>query len=222
MEADYYEVTSELDAREILRYLNDLGIHNISGEVLKYFMTDLKKFIKYDLQKKHKSDDKENYEIQGPERLHSASTFCSRIRSKNLEKGKLQCTRECHSTRVQSAPSLSRSAAAAADAPRRSCSCVRMESMPRLATATKTQTTSSTNLIKVSKQPSQKKCDPVALYHYYSAVWERHREQLPGTSRRQDLRWQTRQRMAGMLPKPTTNQMTEKLKVEHKHGKKKP
>lgn len=41
MDDDYYEVTAELDAREILRYLNNLGIHNISGEVLKYFITGL-------------------------------------------------------------------------------------------------------------------------------------------------------------------------------------
>lgn len=39
MNTEYYAVTSELDAREVLRYLNDLGIHNISGEVLKYFIT---------------------------------------------------------------------------------------------------------------------------------------------------------------------------------------
>ncbi|CAG4972108.1 unnamed protein product [Parnassius apollo] len=36
---DYYEITTQLDAREILRYLNNLGIQNISGEVLKYFIT---------------------------------------------------------------------------------------------------------------------------------------------------------------------------------------
>lgn len=36
---DYCDITSQLDAREILRYLNDLGIRNISGEVLKYFIT---------------------------------------------------------------------------------------------------------------------------------------------------------------------------------------
>lgn len=39
MDDEYYRLTSELDAREILRYLNNLGIHNISGEVLKYFIT---------------------------------------------------------------------------------------------------------------------------------------------------------------------------------------
>lgn len=38
-EDDYCEVTSQLDAREILRYLNNLGIRNINGEVLKYFIT---------------------------------------------------------------------------------------------------------------------------------------------------------------------------------------
>lgn len=38
---DYNELTSQLDAREILRYLNHLGIHNISGEVLKYFITGI-------------------------------------------------------------------------------------------------------------------------------------------------------------------------------------
>lgn len=36
---DYYNITSEIDAREVLRYLNDLGIRNISGEVLKYFIS---------------------------------------------------------------------------------------------------------------------------------------------------------------------------------------
>lgn len=41
MDNEYHQVTSQLDAREILRYLNNLGIHNISGEVLKYFITGL-------------------------------------------------------------------------------------------------------------------------------------------------------------------------------------
>lgn len=41
MNEEYYLLTSELDAREILRYLNNLGIHNISGEVLKYFITGI-------------------------------------------------------------------------------------------------------------------------------------------------------------------------------------
>lgn len=41
MNDNYYEVTAEIDAREILRYLNNLGIHNVSGEVLKYFITGL-------------------------------------------------------------------------------------------------------------------------------------------------------------------------------------
>lgn len=36
---EYYQITSQLDAREILRYLNDLGIQNISGQVLKYFIS---------------------------------------------------------------------------------------------------------------------------------------------------------------------------------------
>lgn len=40
MENDKYaELTYLLDARQVLRYLNSLGIHNISGEVLKYFIT---------------------------------------------------------------------------------------------------------------------------------------------------------------------------------------
>lgn len=39
MDDEYYRLTSELDAREILRYLNNLGIHNINGEILKYFIT---------------------------------------------------------------------------------------------------------------------------------------------------------------------------------------
>nr|XP_032515336.1 LOW QUALITY PROTEIN: uncharacterized protein LOC116768667 [Danaus plexippus plexippus] len=81
---DYCDITSQLDAREILRYLNNLGIKNISGEALKCFITDLKKLIKYDLQ--HKNGDNDNKykqpELNGPERLHSASTFSSRIRSK--------------------------------------------------------------------------------------------------------------------------------------------
>lgn len=39
MEERYYDITAEIDAREILRYLNELGIRNISGEVLKHFIT---------------------------------------------------------------------------------------------------------------------------------------------------------------------------------------
>lgn len=35
----YHDITSDLDPREILRYLNHLGIHNVSGQVLKYFIT---------------------------------------------------------------------------------------------------------------------------------------------------------------------------------------
>ncbi|OWR54566.1 hypothetical protein KGM_213684 [Danaus plexippus plexippus] len=39
---DYCDITSQLDAREILRYLNNLGIKNISGEALKCFITVIK------------------------------------------------------------------------------------------------------------------------------------------------------------------------------------
>lgn len=42
---DYSDITSQLDAREILRYLNNLGIRNISGEVLKYFITGKQFYI---------------------------------------------------------------------------------------------------------------------------------------------------------------------------------
>lgn len=42
---NYEDITSHLDARDILRYLNYLGIFNISGEVLKYFITGNKSCI---------------------------------------------------------------------------------------------------------------------------------------------------------------------------------
>lgn len=159
MDSDYYQVTSQLDAREILRYLNNLGIHNISGEVLKYFITgllsklfycftknrslytltirqyhvsDLKKLIKYDLENRTNTPSAhEREETPGLERLHSASTFSSRTRSKLSDGVSLTCSRECQKKRrvltvrnYQSVPNL-----VLTDGDkqlRRACSCVRV------------------------------------------------------------------------------------------------
>lgn len=56
-------------------------------------------------------------------------------------------------------------------------------------------------VIKVSKQPTNKKCDPVSLYHYYMSLWAKYKPNVPGENNWSDLRWQIRQKMAGSFPK---------------------
>ncbi|CAH0750117.1 unnamed protein product [Diatraea saccharalis] len=211
MDTEYYEVTSELDPREILRYLNNLGINNISGEILKYFITDLKKLIKYDLQqKKEKSSLESKPEPCGPERLHSASTFSSRIRSKCQENISEVCGRVCHKRKtytvrnIHSAPVLGlHRKENFSDKPlRRFCSCSRVEKKPD-PVSKEIPPASSSNLIKVPKQPQKKKCDPVSLYHYYTALWAKYKPNVPGENDWSDLRWSVRQKMAGNAPKLT-------------------
>ncbi|CAG4985652.1 unnamed protein product [Colias eurytheme] len=212
---DYVDLTSQLDAREILRYLNYLGIHNISGEVLKYFITDLKKLIKYDLQQKSQSGNK-HMKHDGPERLHSASTFSSRSRSKAYD-GVLCCNKECRGPRrpltvrnVQSSPNLGQKEEE--KPPRRSCSCVRVEKKTEVSKEpSKTTVTLSDNLIKVPKPQPKKKCDPVSLYHYYSSLWEKYKPNVPGENDWADIRWRIRQKMVGC-----DTQSSSKATVHHK------
>ncbi|CAB3223818.1 unnamed protein product [Arctia plantaginis] len=222
MEINYYELTSELDPREVLRYLNNLGIHNISGEVLKYFITDLKKLIKYDLQQKNLNH--ETVSLQGPERLHSASTFSSRIRSKVQDGAPLQCTRECHNTNkvthvrnIQSAPNLRRQKPEEKPL-RRACSCVRVEKKPGLF-KDKSTTSTNNNLIKVNKPPVIKKCDPVTLYHYYTSLWNKYKTNVPGENDWSDLRWSIRQKMAGNVPMQVANKVPESQRDKQQTAK---
>ncbi|XP_068632745.1 centriolar and ciliogenesis-associated protein hyls-1 [Battus philenor] len=200
---DYYEITSQVDAREILRYLNNLGIHNISGEVLKYFITDLKKLIKYDLQQRIENVNTKNSFALGPERLHSASTFSSRSRSRSAitdtccskQSGKRSIKLDIRN--IQSAPDIAHSKQFLQS--KRSCSCTRNENKlvaankePRKITPTLTN-----NLIKIPKQPIKKKCDPVSLYHYYTSLWAKFKPNVPGENNWSELRWSIRQKMAG-------------------------
>ncbi|XP_053612519.1 uncharacterized protein Hyls1 [Plodia interpunctella] len=218
MELDYYTVTSELDAREVLRYLNHLGIRNISGEVLKYFISDLKKLIKYDLQQKENlGNDKQIYTI-GPERLHSATTFSSRRRSKANEEVSMCCSRECanhkfkHINRLtHSTPNIPRKVETTNIKPlRRACSCVRAEKKSEAKETTPTAVTScSKNLIKVQKPPAKKKCDPVSLYHYYTSLWAKYKPNVPGENDWSELRWHVRQKMAGNIVKPVQSKAAE-------------
>ncbi|XP_049867929.1 uncharacterized protein LOC126368089 [Pectinophora gossypiella] len=229
MDFDYYEVTSELDPREILRYLNHLGIHNISGEVLKYFITDLKKLIKHDLDQRSKSSEQE-YEIQGPERLHSASTFSSRIRSKTYSEDSLKCGKECRRTRkplamrnIHSAPVLGRQKTQEEKPVRRACSCNAVErKVETVSRESRVTTTTSNNLIKVPKPPVKKKCDPVSLYHYYTSLWAKYKPNVPGENDWADLRWHIRQKMAGSVSHHSDNKAPEShVKVkERTHAKK--
>lgn len=205
MDKEYYEMTSELDAREILRYLNNLGIHNISGEVLKYFITDLKKLIKYDLENRYAASDTHEKYMQGPERLHSASTFSSRSRSRAYNGPITMCSRECQNRKEvlkvrtsQSAPNLPQQAV---EKPvRRACSCIRVERKPESRESAslrdKVTVSSNNNLIKVPVQAPKKKCDPVSLYHYYTSLWARYKPNVPGENDWADLRWKVRQKMA--------------------------
>ncbi|XP_047019241.1 uncharacterized protein LOC124629753 [Helicoverpa zea] len=213
MDDRYYEVTAELDPREILRYLNNLGIHNISGEVLKYFITDLKKLIKHDLQQQQQKNlsSQDKYEIPGPERLHSASTFCSRLRSKGQDTTSMKCTRECPNTQrkvthvrnVHSAPNLGPQKTDEKPL-RRACSCVRVEKKPEVVKERSTPCSTSNNLIKVPIQPTKKKCDPVTLYHYYTTLWNKYKSNVPGENDWSDIRWSIRQKMAGNVAKQTS------------------
>ncbi|KAM3964304.1 hyls1 centriolar and ciliogenesis associated [Aphomia sociella] len=222
MDNNYHKVTSELDAREVLRYLNYLGIHNISGEVLKYFITDLKKLIKYDLQQKENLNCQTKYEIPGLERLHSASTFSSRCRSKTQD-GTSTCAKDSAQYKksftirnVHSAPCLHQQKTIdSIDKPqRRACSCVRIEKKPDIVSRDKI-TIHLNNLIKVPIQPVKKKSDPVSLYHYYTSLWEKYKSNVPGENDWSELRWSVRQKMAGDITKASQNKVTAK-KLQHK------
>ncbi|CAH4037857.1 uncharacterized protein LOC123720006 [Pieris brassicae] len=204
---DYIDMTSHLDAREILRYLNYLGIYNISGEVLKYFITDLKKLIKYDVQHKRLSPTSSDKQ-EGPERLHSASTFSSRSRSKAYTGKHICCSKGLEGPRkplsirlVQSAPTLGQKVES--KPAQRSCSCVRVEKKPgSIKESSKPSTTLSQNLIKVPKARPKKKCDPVSLYHYYSSLWEKYKPNVPGENDWSEIRWRIRQKMVQVESHP--------------------
>lgn len=97
------------------------------------YITDLKKLIKYDIAKRYQKDSEE-YEPQGVERLHSASTFCSRLRSISSSNTIPQCSKQCHKGRqpsrmrnVHSAPVLGQQTKTEEKLPRRACSCIREE-----------------------------------------------------------------------------------------------
>ncbi|KAI5643449.1 hypothetical protein NE865_04625 [Phthorimaea operculella] len=218
MDEDYYQITSELDAREVLRYLNHLGIHNISGEILKYFITDLKKLIKYDLQQKYKKKEAD-LDRPGPERLHGASTFSSRIRSKTQTNEKVVCSRECERLKkpfklrnIHSAPAMGeRRVAESEEKPlRKACSCTatekRSETVSR-ATRQTARSALSNNIIIVPRPPVKKKSDPVSLYHYYTSLWAKYKPNVPGENDWADLRWQIRQRMAGLTSTQSENRI---------------
>lgn len=96
--------------------------------------SDLKKLIKYDLQHKNEGPNTQSnkLDIIGPERLHSASTFSSRTRSK-IQSSNNTCNRCCQPTRksnnirtTYSAPTFSNNKLEE-KSPRRACSCVRIE-----------------------------------------------------------------------------------------------
>ncbi|CAH0714247.1 unnamed protein product, partial [Brenthis ino] len=213
---DYSHITSQLDAREILRYLNNLGIRNISGEVLKYFITDLKKLIKYDLQHKNEDQSARTHKSDsiGPERLHSASTFSSRIKSK-VQDTDIVCNRMCQKIRklpnirtTYSAPNLGNKKEEE-NLPRRACSCVRIEKK-RETTKEPHKVTLNNNFIKIPKQPIRRKNDPVALYHYYTSLWAKYKPNVPGENNWSDLRWNIRQKMVGNIGSQTSTKVVEK------------
>lgn len=61
----------------------------------------------------------------------------------------------------------------------------------------------SVTVIRVQKVPVKKKCDPVALYHYYTSLWAKYKPNVPGENNWSELRWSVRQKMAGGVPKNT-------------------
>ncbi|CAH2108095.1 unnamed protein product [Euphydryas editha] len=222
---NYCEITSQLDAREILRYLNNLGIRNINAEVLKYFITDLKKLIKYDLQHKNEGESlstrTQQSESVGLERLHSASTFSSRSRSK-VPVINVTCNRGCQSKRkstnllnIHSAPTIGHQKEEIKPS-RRSCSCVRLEKTEKKPVTSKEipKSTVSSNLIKVPKQLIKRKNDPVSLYHYYTSLWEKYKPNVPGENNWSDLRWNIRQKMVGNVISQTSNKVQEKIEKD--------
>ncbi|XP_028162645.1 uncharacterized protein LOC114354454 [Ostrinia furnacalis] len=231
MEIEYYDVTAELNAREILRYLNNMGIQNISGEVLKYFITDLKKLIKYDLEQKNLEASGQNQtpEPSGPERLHSASTFSSRIRSKCPQSAPVSCNRDCQrrkplgSRNVHSAPSIGhrKPETNTAEHYKRSCSCVRVVEKKQDVISKEKIPSSNSNLIKVPQQQAIKKCDPVSLYHHYTSLWAKYKPNVPGENNWSDLRWNVRQKMAGNVPKPVVSKVPEGQNLDKKSSLKK-
>lgn len=120
--------------------------------VLTSVFTDLKKLIKYDLEQRSESQNDRKYN-EGPERLHSASTFSSRIRSRASSGPIGPCSRECKELRrpltarnIYSAPNIGHQGPSHGDKPlRRACSCVRIEKKPSSVAKESKVTTSSNN-----------------------------------------------------------------------------
>lgn len=65
----------------------------------------------------------------------------------------------------------------------------------------------SVTVIKVPKQPIKRKCDPVSLYHYYTALWEKYKPNVPGENNWSDLRWNIRQKMVGNVVSQTSSRV---------------
>lgn len=235
----------ELDAREILRYLNELGIRNITADVLRDFISDLKKFIKYDMRCRNQNIDYNDMcidleGVEGPERLHTASTFSSRCRTKSLTDLDLK---KCCGRRISQNPSLKggrgtsckvrmTNSAPATFTNRRAdtnsctcrCTCVQ-EKVEEKQSKNIKLTTSSSNFIRVPVKLPQKKHDPVALYHYYRSVWDKYKPNLPGQNNWADLRWTIRQKLAGdkgqTLQRKISKPTDKELEVRRKGWKEK-
>lgn len=63
------------------------------------------------------------------------------------------------------------------------------------------------SVIKVPISEVNNKSDPVSLYHYYCALWEKYKMRLPGENDRADLRWSVREKLLGEKPAKNTKKV---------------
>ncbi|XP_044271105.1 hydrolethalus syndrome protein 1 homolog isoform X2 [Tribolium madens] len=190
-------MATKISPREVLEYLNDLGYHNVNPQQLKEFVYDLKKLIKYE-ERKRREQSIENTSVPKESRkdskddvfvvLHSQGTHSSRAKivpkKESVISLKIKTSKASHhcqetTTEPQTAPRKSTED---------SLDFVPVKDVP----AKKVTSSHKPKVIRPAVQ-TNKKNDPVALYHQYQMCWKR--QKIPGEDNRTDLRWAIREKM---------------------------
>ncbi|XP_039285682.1 uncharacterized protein LOC111056949 isoform X1 [Nilaparvata lugens] len=213
-----------LDPREVLEHLSELGYSSISPDQLKEFISDLKKLIKYDVRvlEKQMEEERKLQTLQVPHshRSCSPSTTTSygegnvrTSRSRKTDKGSA-----CIDSQPQSYVTSTSQQMDSVDLPSkekvvdkfdRRCVTSAGGSKENVAPSNRPGFIRPWKLCPGSQKPGAavNRCDPVALYHHYQQYWRQNR--VPGESAHSNLRWNVRERMLGQSSSnPTHRNLT--------------
>ncbi|XP_063223303.1 centriolar and ciliogenesis-associated protein hyls-1-like isoform X3 [Bacillus rossius redtenbacheri] len=161
-----------LDPQEVLCHLQQLGFSDVSPKQLAEFMRDLKRLISYDRQRQclcRCTCEGEHSSVSGSER--------------GTDGQHLDAATISLADRDENMSELESLAFSSTHAPSKSV----MEQPKRI----------KSTLIRPwqAGQGAARRCDPVALYHRYRALWSQ--QKFPGEDGRAELRWTVRHRMLG-------------------------